>query len=125
MNIDELIKSDLSEYYQGNEPELYTPIFVDDVSNWRCYVFGECFSLVAYHYGEWVYLKAISDDDGNYWVSNKGLHLGAGWIDSIKKVSTIMKDWLDTNCKPGYYSGHEGEKGWECSYTDLKKDERI
>ena len=119
IDIEDIIKEDLSAYSQGHEPELYVPIFIPG-NPWRCYVFGDCFSLVAYDSRNWVYIRYIADDDGYYWLDDDGMFLAAGWIDSIQKVSTIMRDWLDANCKRGYYSGHEGEDGWECSYKGLK-----
>lgn len=115
----DIIISDLSAYDQDDPaPKELT---IKDANGFRHYELSSVYGVVCFNEGH-IFFCDIQEDDGNWFCfSGTDEHYSdANWIKTKLNLYQRMLSWLDQNANRGYYSGHDGEEGFECGYTTLK-----
>ena len=114
-----IIINDLSVYGQHNpSPKELT---VKDSNGFRHYELDSVYGVVCFNEGHIFFCDIKEDDD--YWycfAETDKQYADASWIKTKIDLYQRMLSWLDQNANRGYYSGHDGEEGFECGYTTLK-----
>jgi len=80
---------------------------------------ASCHAIVACVMYSGIGIAEFSEDDG-YICSKKVESYSAGWLKDRTYMYQRMTAYLEENCTPQYYHGHEGDTNCICGYKDWK-----